>query len=225
MSPPAIQAPCSAARPASSTAAALASAVVPPATPTDTAIATAAAPARPSPVLWVTREASMTASSRDAGSGPKAMPTGAMRIAAPFVVPRRPARSGWTPLWIAAIAAFVEGPSRSSDPLASMTASQSASARANRCGSIRPAPSISRSATIRACSVSSVMDPAAMLGAIGCSAVEASSASTCPYSSWMRRRGIDWVGMPSASPSARPVRLARARSRRSVEGVMRDLRT
>ena len=50
-----------------------------------------------SPVLWVTRQVRATRAGICATSGGVAMPTGAMRMAAPLVVPRRPVSSGGAP--------------------------------------------------------------------------------------------------------------------------------
>ena len=95
------------------------------------------------------------------------MPTGATRIAAPFVVPCRPDSEAGTPARMAATAAFVDGPSRSSEPRSRIRCSQTTRRSANSAGSRWPSPSMSASATSTACSVSSVIDPAGSPAAIG----------------------------------------------------------
>ena len=95
------------------------------------------------------------------------MPTGAMRMAAPLVVPAAPASSGGTPARMAATARLVEGPSRSSEPRSAMARSHSVSAAASSRESIVPRPLTRSLASRTACSVSSVTAPAGMPAAMG----------------------------------------------------------
>ena len=67
-------------------------------------------------------------------------PTGAMRMAAPFVVPVAPASSAGTPARIAATARSLERPGRSSEPRSAMARFHAVSAAASSCGSIVPRP-------------------------------------------------------------------------------------
>ena len=64
-----------------------------------------------------------------------------------------------------------------------------------------------------ACSVSSVIEPAGLAGAIGWSAIASTRPVTGPYAAAMAARDMSWVGMPSASPTASPVNAPTARSR------------
>ena len=108
------------------------------------------------------------------------MPTGAARIAPPLVVPKRPVISGDTPSCNACSADFVDGPSRSSDPLAFIAASHAIRSSAYRWTSMSPSSAIRRLASSTACSVSSVMLPARMPGAIGCQSTASRNPVTGP---------------------------------------------
>src|SRR5690242_18847840 len=149
-----------------------------------------------------------------------AMPTGAIRMAAPLVVPVAPASSGGTPARMAATARLVEGPSRSCEPRSAMARSHSVSAAASLCGSIVPRPSIRSLASRTACSVSSVTAPAGMPPAMGWPG----GAGSKPGRSGPQRRTISaresiCVGMPSASPMASPYSAPRARASEDVAAV------
>ena len=109
--------------------------------PALTAAATAAAPEIATPVLWVTALAATTASTRRGMlSKSFAIPTGAIRMAAPFVVPNRPDSVTGVPAATASTAAFVDGPSRSCDPRARIPSSHSTSSAARCRGVDRAAP-------------------------------------------------------------------------------------
>ena len=85
--------------------------------PIDTAAATRAADWKPWRVACVTWQDDQTASAKMSGLAVEtAMPIGVTRIAAPFVVPFPPTCSGSSPSRTRSNAAFVDGPSRSSDP-------------------------------------------------------------------------------------------------------------
>ena len=138
----------------------------------DTAAATSAADWKPCRVACVTRHEDHTASAKTSGSAVEtAMPIGVTRIAAPFVVPAPPTVSGSSPARTRSRAAFVEGPSRSSEPRSIIESSQASRAWANSPASRatrpeeEPRPRIKREAIKRACSVSSVTDPAGIPGA------------------------------------------------------------
>src|SRR5690349_3905411 len=207
---------------AASTPSAVAPAIVAPETPALTAAATAAAPASATPVLCVTRLAMTTWSTsvdrlvrpgRGAGSRATAMPTGAMRIAAPLVVPKAPASSGGVPARMAATARLVEGPSRSREPRSAMSRSQSMSAAASSSGSSVPWPLTRSLASRTACSVSSVTDPAGMPLAMGCPGGAGSKPGRSgPQRCTISARDSICVGMPSASPIASPYSAPRARA-------------
>ena len=192
--------------------------------PALTAAATAAAPARATGVLWVTRQAARTRSTMAAvmsGKGksgrPVAMPTGVMRIAAPFVSPPRPACSGGVPARTAATARLVEGPSSPWRPRAAMSRSQSTRAVAHSTGSISPAPRTRMRPSRTACSVSSVTVPAGRPAAMGLSGGAGSNpVSRGPHRSMTCCRVKPSVGMPRASPIARPCKAPRARSRSGI---------
>ena len=179
------------------------------------AAATAAAPAIATEVWWVTRHASATRSTR-AGRSPAGirMPMGATRIAAPFVVPVAPASCGGVPASTAWTAARVEGPSRSADPRCRMSSSHAASRAASTPGSMRPAPSITMSASSIACSVSSVIAPAGRPAATGWSGGAGRNPVIGPVVARICSRESSCVGMPSASPTASPSSAPSARSRR-----------
>jgi hypothetical protein len=116
----------------------------------------------------VTQLASTTRSTKLGRSvAGQAMPTGVMRMAAPLVAPLRPTCSIGTPAATAATAAFVDGPSKSSEPRLRMSCSQESRSAASWYGSMRPLPATSSLPTNSACSVSSVTEPAGMFGAIG----------------------------------------------------------
>ncbi len=202
----ATQCPRAAARAAASTATCPASGTEAPEIPALTAAATAAAPASATPVLCVTRLASTTRSTRLSRSAHGvAMPTGVIRMAAPLVTPKRPASPASAPASSAARARFVDGPSRSSEPRARIDSSQASSRRASSAASSTPLPSMIRFASSTACSVSSVTLPAGSPAAIGWSGGPGwNSASRPPYLATICARGSDWVGMPSASPTASP---------------------
>ena len=138
----------------------------------DTAAATSAADWKPCRVACVTWQDDQTASAKACGSAVGiAMPIGVTRIAAPFVVPAPPTVSGSSPARTRSRAAFVEGPSRSSDPRSIIESSQASSAWANSPASRAtrpedvPRPRTRRDAISSACSVSSVTDPAGIPGA------------------------------------------------------------
>ena len=220
-SAPAIQVPRAAPRRAASTPRAIASSRPAPSRPALTAAATAEAPAMAMPVSCETRPAARTASTRPGRSVEgQAIPTGVTRIAAPFVVPARPASSAGTPSSTAATAARVDGPSRSSEPRARMSSSHEARRRAKSSASMTPAPSMIAPASRSACSVSSVTDPAGMPAAIGWSAAASRNPSMVPKRSAIAARDISCVGIPRASPMARPCRAASARSRRSSPAAL-----
>lgn len=127
-----------------------------PETPRLTTMATAEAAAMASPVSWVRRLARATRAVNNAGSGGVAMPTGAMRMAAPLVVPRRPVWPGGVPASNASIAARVEGPRMSASPRASMLSCQASRSRAQPASSNPSGSATSRRARSSVCSVSSV---------------------------------------------------------------------
>ena len=140
--------------------------------PNDTAAATRAADWKPWCVACVTWQDDQTASAKASGSAvDTAMPIGVTRIAAPFVVPAPPTLSGSSPARTSSRAAFVEGPSRSSDPRSIIESSQASRAWANSPASRamrpeeEPRPRTRREATSSACSVSSVTEPAGIPGA------------------------------------------------------------
>ena len=140
--------------------------------PMDTAAATRAADWKPCRVACVTRHDDHTASAKASGSAVEtAIPIGVTRIAAPFVVPAPPTVSGSSPARTRSSAAFVEGPSRSSDPRSIIESSQASRAWANSTAlratrpEDEPRPRTRRDAIKRACSVSSVTDPAGIPGA------------------------------------------------------------
>ena len=200
-----------------------------PDTPALTAAATAAAPASAMPVSWVTRLAASTWSTErpteragplgagEAAACPgrsrfTAMPTGAMRIAAPLVVPEAPAFSGGVPARTAATARLVEGPRRSSEPRSAMSRSQLTRASASSRGSIVPCPPTRSLPSRTACSVSSVTAPAGRPAAIGWPGGAGSKpVRSPPQRSAISGRDSICVGMPSASPMASPYRAPRAR--------------
>ena len=132
-----------------------------------TAAATKVVASMPCTVLCVTTQ-DCQAASASAWPGRNATPTGVARIAPPLVVPNRPVSSGLTPSVSFCSAALVEGPSRSSDPLAFIAASHCSKSWAYRPLSMQPLSAISRCASTKACSVSSVTAPAFIFGAIGC---------------------------------------------------------
>ncbi len=79
--------------------------------------ATAAAPLRATAVLCVRALTSITRLTKASTSAlDEMMPTGAMRIAAPLVVPDLPDTAGSTPDSILTRASLVDGPSRSKSP-------------------------------------------------------------------------------------------------------------
>ena len=132
-----------------------------------TAAATSVVDSMPCMVLCVTTQ-ERQASSAKAFPGMKAMPTGVARMAPPFVVPNRPVSSGSIPSASACRAALVDGPSRSSEPFSFIFASQRRRSWAYASLSILPWSSMRRAASTKACSVSSVTEPAFIFGAIGC---------------------------------------------------------
>ena len=120
----------------------------------------------------MTRHDDHTTSAKASGSSVEtAIPIGVTRIAAPFVVPSPPTVSGSSPARTRSSAAFVEGPSRSSEPRSIIESSQASRAWANSTAlratrpEEEPRPRIKRDATNSACSVSSVTDPAGIPGA------------------------------------------------------------
>jgi hypothetical protein len=113
---------------------------------------------------------------------------------------------------IRSTARLVDGPSRSSEPLAAIARSHRINARANTAGSTCPPPSMSSCARRSTCSVSSVTAPAGRPAAISWCGPAGSRPRIGPYSALMAARLIAWVGMPRASPIARPRRAPYARS-------------
>src|SRR5215472_1467985 len=214
-SAPATQCPRLAALAAAATARPIATGSGSPSMPALTAAATAAAPASATPVLWVSRLAATTRSSSSRGSREEvAIPTGATRMAAPFVTPRLPASAMSVPPASAARACLVDGPSRSSEPRARIDSSQASRPRASAAASTCPPPATTSRASSTACSVSSVTDPAGSPAASGCpSAPGWNPLITAPYLATISARGSDWVGMPRASPSASPYSAPSARDR------------
>ena len=142
------------------------------------------------------------------------MPTGAMRIAAPLVAPEAPASSGGTPASTAATARLVEGPSRSSEPRAAMSRSQLTRACASSRVPTAPCPLTSSLPSRTACSVSSVTVPAGRPAAIGWPGGAGSKPTrSVPQRATIWGRESICVGMPSASPMAKPYSAPRARKR------------
>ena len=197
--------------------------------PMDTAAATSAADWKPWRVACVTWQDDQTASAKASGSAVgMAIPIGVTRIAAPFVVPSPPTVSGSSPARTRSRAALVEGPSRSSDPRRIIESSQASRAWENSTAPRAtrpeedPRPRTRRDAISRACSVSSVTDPAGIPGAYGWEASPSTRPVMRPYTARICAGDIACVGMPSASPSARPARAPYARAKR---GSMLHLRT
>ena len=93
-----------------------------------------------------------------------------------------------------------------------MRASQARRSAASRPGGTWPSPATSARATIRAWSVSSVTRPAGSPRLISLASGPGSNQRSPSYSRSTVARGRYWVGMPSASPTARPSRAPSARS-------------
>ena len=187
----------------------------------DTAAATSAADWKPWRVACVTWQEDQTASANASESAvDTAIPIGVTRIAAPFVVPKPPTVSGSSPARTRSSAAFVEGPSRSSDPRSIMESSQDSSAWEKSPASSatrpeeEPPPRTRRDAISSACSVSSVTEPAGIPGAYGWESSPSTSPVTRPYTARICSGDIACVGIPNASPNASPANAPYARDKR-----------
>src|SRR5262249_50568454 len=130
----------------------------------------------------------------------------------PLVSPAPPASATSAPAASAARACLVDGPSRSSVPLARIDSSHASRSRARFPASTSPPPATTSRASSTACSVSSVTDPAGSPAASGCPGGPGGNPPTsAPYRATTSVRGSDWAGMPSASPIASPYSAPSAR--------------